>query len=233
MHLQGGGGGSLQGGTKPLSNLSKTFGLETGNSHMDAPPLQASVYYTDPKWEREALEKSKYSEAYESTGTTCKKRWVKRAAVSSKEVRVIDESASPPRHPTCPNPYLSLWEWAACLCMYGNYYGQNWQKLPIYVCHGLIWKSCRKVECSAQAHSVTQKGENTHRREWPHRSVTDRLDYCKVQGDRWLSSYGLCNRTMHPVRFLGSEHYIAFVIQKRQLCCRNIPFQCWEIITPG
>lgn len=31
---------------------------------------------------------------------------------------------------------------------------------------------------------------------------------------------------MAPIRFLGSEHYIAFVIQKRQICRRNLPFQC-------
>lgn len=52
---------------------------------------------------------------------------------------------------------------------------------------------------------VTQEGENKHRREQPHRAVTGRLDYCKVQGGCWLSSCGLCNRMIPPVRFLGSE----------------------------
>lgn len=92
-----------------------TLKLETGNSRMDAPPLQASVYYTNPKWEWEALEKTKYSEAYESTGTTYKKRWVKSAAVSPKEFWVIDKSASIPQHPACPNPYLSLMHAYVCI----------------------------------------------------------------------------------------------------------------------
>lgn len=99
----------LQGEKQKFAGRDKTtLKLETGNSHMDAPPLQASVYYTNPKWEREALEKTKYCKAYESTGTTYKKRWVKSAAISPKEVWVIDKSASLPQHPACPNPYLSL-----------------------------------------------------------------------------------------------------------------------------
>jgi len=119
----------------------------------------------NPRWEWEALEKTKYSAEYESTETTYKKRWLKREAVLSTEVRVTDKSPLP----------LSIL--LAHLCM-------SWTNL----------KEMQKdqVFSSGTEHNPNRE---SHTQTWTTPRITHRQVWLlQGAGCHWLSRYGLCNR---------------------------------------